>query len=183
MTVGFEITQGDYLAFQMHYMRNDAAYKAGLRRIRFSIPLLVLALLLCFILITDSRSFNLKDVLLSILPVSVVCAIWVLILPGMLRRNIKAKTSQIFKSADNRFMFGHRTMTFRPDGFDVETEVTRQSMVWQGVIKWGETDERLFLYTSALNAYIIPKGMLGAGETEELRSLLTDKVPVKAVKN
>ena len=71
-------------------------------------------------------------------------------------RQIK-QIKQIYGEGQNRALFGHHHVRLLADRIEVTTEFSRGEVKWAGVEKIAQDEHYVFIYVSALNAYVIHK--------------------------
>lgn len=64
---------------------------------------------------------------------------------------------QLYEEGNNRALFGHHHVRLLPDRVEVSTEFSRGEVKWEGVERVVENEHYIFIYVSALNAYVINK--------------------------
>ena len=64
---------------------------------------------------------------------------------------------KLYGEGDNRALFGHHHVRLFPDRIEVSTEYSRGEVKWEGVERVVENKDYIFIYVSALNAYVINK--------------------------
>jgi hypothetical protein len=64
---------------------------------------------------------------------------------------------RLFDEGKNRALFGHHRMLLHDDRIEVSTEYSRGEVRWEGVERVEQDEQYVYIYVSALNAYVIPK--------------------------
>lgn len=93
-----------------------------------------------------------------VLMMSVVVGVWIAM--GKRRGPTRQQTEHIrrlFDEGRNRALFGHHHIRLLEDRVEVSTEFSRGEVMWEGVERVEQDDNYVFIYVSALNAYVINK--------------------------
>ncbi len=64
---------------------------------------------------------------------------------------------KLYEEGQNRALFGHHHVRLLTDRIEVTTEYSRGEVKWSGVERVVENEHYIFIYVSALNAYVINK--------------------------
>lgn len=64
---------------------------------------------------------------------------------------------RLYEEGKNRALFGHHHVRLLPDRIEVSTEFSRGEVKWEGVERVVDNEQYIFIYVSALNAYVINK--------------------------
>lgn len=70
---------------------------------------------------------------------------------------------KLFDEGNNRALFGPHRMLLHDDRLEVITEYSRGEVRWEGVERIEEDEQYIFIYVSALNAYVIHKKYFFSG--------------------
>ena len=90
--------------------------------------------------------------------IMVVMGVWIAI--GKRRgpsRQQREHIRRLFDEGRNRGLFGHHHIKLLENHIEVSTEFSRGEVNWEGVERVEEDEEYIFIYVSALNAYVINK--------------------------
>lgn len=88
----------------------------------------------------------------------VIAGVWVAM--GRRRGPSRQQTEhirQLFDEGKNRALFGHHHVRLLEEHVEVSTEFSRGEVRWEGVERVEQDEHYIFVYVSALNAYIINK--------------------------
>lgn len=75
---------------------------------------------------------------------------------------------RLFEEGKNRALFGHHKMLLHDDRLEVSTEYSRGEVRWEGVERVEQDEQYIYIYVSALNAYVIPKKYFPAPQHAQL---------------
>lgn len=70
---------------------------------------------------------------------------------------------RLFEEGNNRALFGPHRMLLHEDRLEVITEYSRGEVRWEGVERIEEDEQYIFIYVSALNAYVVHKKYFFSG--------------------
>ena len=174
MKADFDFTADDLVAFStVHNKRSPTA-----RRQRYGCLLVGLAMLLALpalILFTTDKPY-----------VETAAAIWPLLLGPVLfvlsvTPYMKWKTKRIFEQmvaeGNNSGLFGECSLSIDPDGIREIKSSGETMRSWNGVEKLVVTDEHAFIYTSAIEAFVLPRR---AFKNEERFQAFVDEIAKRA---
>lgn len=77
---------------------------------------------------------------------------------------------------ENAIFFGLRTMEFDDEKVMTSTDKADGTVAWEAFIRVSETPDHFFLYTSNLQALIIPKRAMTEAQVGEMIQLLNNKI-------
>lgn len=95
---------------------------------------------------------------MGIMMLVVILGVWLAV--GRRRSPSRQQTEYIrrlFEEGKNRALFGHHHIRLLDDRLEVSTEFSRGEVKWEGVERVEEDEGYIFIYVSALNAYVINK--------------------------
>jgi hypothetical protein len=160
MEIEFEITLDDLVAFNVYHNRHS---KPGKRNRLILSGFLTLAALasMSSILLPDPDSpivWNASSITLSLLPILFMAALFGLALsPGVRRWQTKRALKRLLSEGKSKRLVGARRLTLTSTGVTHRTAVTEAETKWSAVEKLVETDQHLFIYTSPVEAFIVPR--------------------------
>jgi hypothetical protein len=158
VTVQCENTMDDILAFNVYHYRHSPGARREMLLCRYGFPVLML---LGVMALTDFTGLPPWLMALSVWPL----VAWVVLLPIFFRWYLKIACRRFLREGRNNHMVGERTLELRPDSIVEITEVGESKTKWTGVERIVKTDDFVFVYNSAVTAYVAPKR---AFETEEM---------------
>jgi hypothetical protein len=107
-------------------------------------------LLLAFLFVgTGLLSFYLFPLIFSL--------IYVLLFPRLRRRQINGYVRRLVSEGRNRGTLGPHRMAISREGLVDATDVGEAKTLWAGIERVEESADYIFLYKSALSAYVVPK--------------------------
>ena len=85
--------------------------------------------------------------------------------------NVARMTQRMYAADPKPGMFDRQEVSFSAEGAVIDNGIVRSDMKWSAFVRWVETAEHLFLFTSALEAVIIPKRSFVGDQMRELLGL------------
>ena len=168
MEIKYNLTEEDYLNFNMYHIKNSKTGKKALNLQRFSSPIIFLIFSYVFSIISDI------PLLISFSTFLVMGILWIIFYPKHYYRHIIRNTKKFIKEGKNDGLLGDHTMTMTDEGI-VDISSNRETKVsWSGIDRFKEDNENLYLYNSSLSAYILPKRELD--NAEEVKRFIKSKI-------
>ena len=169
MEIKYHITEEDYLKFNLFHINNSESANKSLKTQRFATP---------FVYIIFAYIFaNIADIpfLYALIPFLIVGILWVIFYPKYFQTRILSQTKKMLREGKNEGLLGEHTMILSEDGI-VDSNPNGETKVnWSGIIKLQEDESNLYIYNSAVSAYIIPKRELNV--VEDVREYIKSKLP------
>ncbi len=172
MKISFDIGTEDMVAFNSYYYDTDPAVRKQLRRLRIFYPILCL-------IIGASLSFNKGDWNWSGLIIfGAIALLWTIFSPMYGKGRWLKKVRKELVKPENSAWFGAREMVADDEKFWTVSEKSEETVMWDGIIKIGETPDHFFLFQTPRQAFVVPKQQITPAEVEELRSLFAKHIVV-----
>ncbi|MEH7253690.1 YcxB family protein [Neobacillus niacini] len=168
MEIKYNLTEEDYVKFNLFHIKNSDSASKSLNMQRYSIPFIYLIVAYLF--------SNLADIpfLYAFIPFLFVGILWVVFYPKYFQNRIISQTKKMIREGKNEGLLGEHTMLLTEEGI-VDTNPTGETKVkWSGIIKMKEDQANLYLYNSSVSAYILPKREFK--DLEEVRSYFEAKL-------
>ncbi|WHY01416.1 YcxB family protein [Neobacillus sp. DY30] len=169
MEIKYNLTEKDYLNFNLFHVKNSASATRSLNLQRYVTPLVYLIFAYIFSSIADI------PFLYAAIPFLIVGILWAVFYSKYFYYTISRQTKKMIREGKNEGIIGEHTMNMTEEGI-VDTNPNGETKVnWSGFIKLVEDESSLYLYNSAVSAYIIPKRDLA--NVEEIRQFIKSKLP------
>lgn len=168
MKINYELTEEDYLNFNLFHAKNSKATRKALNAQRFLSPLIFLTMAFIF-----SGVGNIP-LLYPVIIFSLISILWIVFYPKYFYSHILRHTKKMLEEGKNDGLFGKGTMILSDEGIVDSTFNGETKVNWAGIKKIEEDNDYFFIYNSAVAAYILPKGMLT--NVEEVRNYVTEKI-------
>ena len=155
MKINFELTEEDYLHFNLFHLRNSEIVKKLIQknRILTSLSLIVIGLILSFIIFLGAGSF---DIVLFIIFLVVSILMYLFYPQYAIKTAIKRLKKNISDDARKK-MFTHYEFEFSNEGIVEKTPYNETKMNWNAIYSFKEDSDYFYLYPDPTRAYIIPK--------------------------
>lgn len=151
MEINYTLSQDDYINFNIYHGKNSKSIKRNLNLQRFATPLLFFV----FAFIANLKS----DIPLWywLVIFSVIYVIWTIFYPKYYFYTVKKGVSKMINEGKNEDLIGNKTLKLRDDHILSISDNSESKVKWNTVERYVETDRYIFIYISAVSAYIIPK--------------------------
>jgi hypothetical protein len=166
MKLEYEITKQDYIDFNIYHMTHSETVKRSLFIQRFIFPIIFLVLPIFLIKITDIPLWYWFSVFI------ISSVLWIIFYPKFLKKSVERKISKMLAEGKTTGILGNHSFSFTEEGFVDKTEFseTRYNLIEKVV----ESETHIFIYVSALMAYIIPIRIFGSvDEKKNFLSILS----------
>ena len=151
MNIHYELTEEDYINFNLYHIKHSKMGKRSLLLQRIVTPFLYIIVAYLFSMIGN----------LPFLPLFItffiVSALWVIFYPKYFYRLIARNAKKMIKEGKNDDLLGKHQLKMTEEGL-VDTTANKETKVtWTGITAIQEDDGYFFLYNSSVSAYILPK--------------------------
>jgi len=151
MEIHYNLTEEDYIHFNLYHIKNSETGKRALALQRFITPLFFIIISYIYSLISDMPFLPLFITFL------VTSILWVIFYPkyfyGLIARNAR----KMIKEGKNEGLIGNHQLKLTEEGL-VDTSLNKETKVtWLGITSFQEDDGYFFLYNSSVSSYILPK--------------------------
>jgi Ca2+/Na+ antiporter len=151
MKIEYNLAAEDYIHFNLFHLKHSKTSLKSLYLQRYLSPLFFILVSIVFAIMGDLHLLS------TLIPFLVLSILWVIFYPKLFYRHVRKNVQKMFKEGKNEALLGEHTMILMEEGF-VESNSTGESKVkWSGIQEVKEDEEYLYLYNSAVSAYIIPK--------------------------
>ncbi len=152
MNIEFERTIEDIIDFNLFHMTHSPSTKRQLLLMRVltgalaAIPVFGIGYLLY-------HSINASTLVLSILAGFVAFAFY----PQANRQSTIKRINKMLSEGNNNTLLGHQVISLSPEGIYTKNPTTESKINWSAIGRVVESDAHVYLYTSSINALVIPK--------------------------
>jgi len=159
MSIEYEITLDDLVALTLYHSETAP----GMRRNRVLLLGMGGVLLLFAVATTFSTDWKAAlsspmGFLLTILPIVLpIGLLYYTLSPGMRSRQAKFMVARTYKDGKGHNVFGKHTLTVSPEGLVETIGATEYRTAWASVERIGVTPEYVFIYTSPIQASVVPR--------------------------
>lgn len=172
MTVRYDIGIDDILAFQRDYFSTSRLFRrqvAWVRLLYVCLAMLMIIPIIGNIAAQASQGTNPGIDIIILIPL-LMLSLAFFAKRYMMFFNLK-NAKKMYLQPGNDIYFGQKEITLSEDGITITDTGTETKISWQYILKVNDTPEHFLVYTSALNAVIIPKRCLTGEQPSELREL------------
>lgn len=167
MEVKFEITEEDYIQFNLIHIQNSPSQKKMYHLLRYAIPLLFTIP----IYIIGTMVFNQPRMYWMIIAVF-FALIWMITYPKQYKKLIEKQTKKLLKEGDNSSIFGEKTMVIDEEDITVFSEFTSEKVAKNSIKDIKISDDLILIYLSGISAQIIPTRYLNDESRKHLLARL-----------
>jgi hypothetical protein len=155
-TVDYETTLEDLVEFNVYHLRTSRSGVSMRSRGSFSAGLVGLFLGILLIMTTGNIMFAALGVGLSVLSVFIYQPIMI--------RTARQNSRRIIADGKNLGTIGWHRLILEEEGLREESEAGSRYTTYASLERVAETDEHVFVYLSAIDAHVIPRGRVSSGD-------------------
>lgn len=167
MTIAYEVTEEDYVNFNLYHIQHSPSQKNWYNTIRFVLPVLSMPV----IYFTGTLVFNQPRILWMITAV-LFYIYWINSYPKQHKKTVRKQTVKLLNEGDNSSLFGKKSLEIVGDNLIFTEESATSTLSKRGVKSIKESDDMLILYVSAVSAIIIPKRYLSDQDIRDIRAVI-----------
>ncbi|GIN73916.1 hypothetical protein J14TS2_43910 [Bacillus sp. J14TS2] len=168
MEITYNLTEEEYLRFNLFHVKNSNSVKRALNIQRFLIPVLFIVCSYFFSKTTDMSLFWL------FIPFLLISILWVIFYPKYFYRFVIRNTKKLIREGKNEGLLGEHRMTLSEEGIVDTTPNKETKVTWSGIQSLKEDEQAIYLYNSSVSAYILPKKDLH--NVEETKAFIQSKI-------
>lgn len=175
LTVDISLQEKDYIAFSSFTQLRSPEQKKKSQK-AFVIRIIFFAIILGVFAWSDSITSNYTTTVIYGTLIVLLTVVGKAFRKKALERGLKA----LYDQPDNDSLFERKEYTFSETGISVAARYTATQMKWLSIVKKIEIDGYIFLYTSAVNAMVLPLKYFNDWQTEALHKLLAQHLSFRA---
>ncbi len=169
MKIRYELTEDDYIQFNLYHMQNSPSQKKTFMISRYLLPLLLAIPIYLFGTLVFKQP-SLFWIIIAVL----YTVIWMVTFPKLFKRNVTKAMKKMAQEGDNSNFYGLKTLEIEDDKI-IATDDTTTSIVLKSAIKDIKVyDDMVLLYESAISAHIIPTRSLSNEKVDQLLKELSN---------
>ena len=154
MKFTFELTEQDYLDFNMFTVKNYKFYQKQLRLFRILFTMVPYGIVIVDYLLTGTRGTDfMVGFLVAMIPLSVL--FWFGFPKLYDALTLKNAKKILFKEGKNN-IFGERSLFFENDKIRTVTKLEESSILYEAITQIKQSEQAIYLYTSPAMALILP---------------------------
>jgi len=167
MDIIYNLKEDDYVNFNMYHINHSKTGVRTLKIQRYLPPAIIVTTFLLMVIILDSS-------LGVMLTMSILMSIsWIFFFPKYFQRSVKQNVKKMLREGDNNGMLGKQHLIMNEEGVVVNSKFGETKVSWEGLKKFTEDQNYLYLYVGAMNAFLIPKQQLS--NIAEVKKYLNSK--------
>ncbi len=152
MEINFEVKEEDYIKFNLYHVENSPSHKKNLNILRYGVPILF-SLPMYFI---GTNLFRQSSIYWAIIAV-LFGIVWIVTYPKQYKNLIKKETEKLINEGDNSEIFGKKNMVIDDNEIITIYNKSSSETISRNAIKEVKIyDDMIIIYTSSINAHIIP---------------------------
>ena len=163
MELKYEVTEEDYIKFNIYHAENSQAHKKIYNMLKYIIPILS-GIIIYF---TGPNLFKQPKVYWGIIAILFIL-IWIVRFPKKYKKIIRKSVETMLKDGDNSSMMCKNTMIIGQNDIKVINENSTEITSREGIKEVRVYDDMILIYLSGFTAHIIPTRYLTDENKEEL---------------
>ncbi|TKC18034.1 YcxB family protein [Robertmurraya kyonggiensis] len=168
MQIKYSLTEEDYLNFNLFHMKNSKTANKALKVQRYLIPIVYMVVAYVFARVLDG------SYILSFSIFGIMGILWIIFYPKYHYNFVLRQVRKMITEGNNEGLLGEHLMTISEEGVHDANPQGETKVSWSGIQDLKEDEHYLYLYNSAVSAYILPKREVH--DLAELRTTLNSKI-------
>ncbi len=150
MELQYNITQQDYIDFNLNYYVNNAVIQRSILMTRIATAVIV-------ILGGTALMYWVKGLSVwSVLVYLILAAVCFFGTPWYMKRKVVKNTERILRNARNKQLCGPKTLTLREDSFELSGENEDTTYQYEAVQRTASDDKHYYIFVDEFSAIIVP---------------------------
>lgn len=168
MNIQYELTEEDYINFNLYHIKNSKTGKRALMLQRFLSPLFFIIVSYVYSMIGNMPFLPL------FITFFILSILWIVFYPKYFYRLITRNVRKMIKEGKNEGLIGQHQLKLSEERL-VDTSSNKETTItWTGITGFKEDNGYFFLYNSSVSAYILPKREMD--HVDEVRQYIQSKV-------
>ncbi|AXI10808.1 hypothetical protein CUC15_18475 [Oceanobacillus zhaokaii] len=151
MEINYNLTEEDYLNFNLFHMKNSKSVMNSLKMQRFLTPIFFILISYLFSQLGDT------PFLFAFIPFLIISIIWIVFYPRFFYKTVIRNVKKMIREGRNGGLIGKHRMIITEDGITETTSTDETKVNWSGIQAFKEDNDYFYLYNSSVSAYILPK--------------------------
>ena len=170
MEIKYNLTEEDYIHFNLYHIKNSKSAIRSLNVQRFLTPVFFILLSYIISLVGDTPFLEL------FIAFFITGILWILFYPKYFYSTVTRRIKKFIREGKNGGLLGEHILSMTDEGLVESTSNGQTKVDWSGIIGFKEDNEYFYLYNSSISALILPKRELT--NEEEIRNFINSKVVV-----
>lgn len=151
MNISYELTKDDYIEFNLFHLKHSKTIRKTLFVQRYIVS--VLFLIMPFI------TYRFSEIPLTywVSVFIIVYLLWVVYYPKYFRKSVKRRILRMIEEGKNESILGSKRLDVNSEGIVEKSRNNEVKTNWDSIESIEETEKYIFIYVSAVSAYIVPK--------------------------
>lgn len=167
----FELDQLDYQEFNIYHSW-DSDNRHGFRIRTKILGALFVFIILFLIVYLDKCSITSADLIKLIIFTVIIYLITLAFGDGNQRSRIRKKADKFLAKKENRNFLKRNRFEFDENGFVIKSDISESHNKWDCITKIDKNDKYFLLYTTLINAIIIPKRVINEKDMAAFEKLI-----------
>ncbi len=150
MTIQYDLTKEDYIAFNMHHIKSSKTVKKTLFIQQY--VLAIIYLIIPFILADITG----ESLMFWLIPFIIIFILWIAFYPRYFKGYMKKNIIKMLSEGKNENIFGPVSLILEETGVREVTRAGESKANWSSIERVEENQDYIFMYTSAVAAAIVP---------------------------
>lgn len=163
MEIRFEVTEEDYIRFNIYHAKSSKAHKKTYNMLKYWTPILCGAV----IFIVGPNLYKQPKIYWGIIAILFI-VIWIKRFPKVYERLIRKSVKNMLKDGDNSSVICKNTMIINENNIEVNSEHSSEITSKEGIKDVKVYDDMILIYLSGLSAHIVPTRYLTKETKDEL---------------
>lgn len=169
MTLSYEYTEEEALAFNTHFQRHSPVYKKQKLRMYLLIPIIAC---LVFILPTIKNGIHLRDVIILLL----FCTCWPAYIALTYDRSVRRNTLKYLRIPNYARIYGPSQLTLTDESLNSTTPLGSAQFNWDSILSADLTQHHLIISICANQGITIPIDAIGLPKAQAARDFIQQKI-------
>jgi hypothetical protein len=165
MSINFTLSMDDLIAFNRYHLCHSPMVRRTYWKGLLLPPLVWTVLCLLLSRLAVSAQGTWLESIRDLLPLFLGAPVYLVIFPLVRKRCISRQIGALLREGDNTSVLGAHRVEATPEGFCQTNNSGLTQCKWNAIKKVAISDDHIFLYLSAVSAFIIPK----KGFTDEIQ--------------
>lgn len=167
MKIDFILTKEDYIAYNIHHIEHSPSMRKSLNIQRYGLAMIFLV----FPFIIASLTSIPLPVWLVVY--GTVFIVWIKFYPKYFISSTKKRIVRLIEEGNSANLLGERSILLTEDGVEEISPQGESRTTWGSIEKIDETEDYIYIYTSPINAYLVPtRAFEGTAQKSEFLQLL-----------
>lgn len=150
MKIQFELTEKDYIDFNMNYMTTSPAIKRSIFIQRYIISIIYLVAPFIITKITGASLWHWFPICLT------VYIVWVTFYARYYKMRVKKHIEKLLTEGKSIGVLGKHSISLTKNGIIAIKGLSKSKMNWSSVQNISETKEHIYIFIGSIEAYMIP---------------------------